>query len=181
MMQSQFSRGRLMTARDEFIQRVTQFLAVRKDLAGIEAPMQWAPGRQSGEHCIKLPIEVGGIQRGQVLMVVFVPGRQTFAINIVWAASVCVTRLDFDPHGGHTNGFASDMDGLPSVVGGKHFHRWLHNVRFVDATASLQELKHAEDLPTSIRNFNDALRYFCDETAIDLPNGHYIELPRMLI
>lgn len=170
-----------MSNRDEFIQRVTEFLAARKSLAaGVDAPVQWVSGRQSGEHCVKLPIDVAGVQRGEQLTVVFVPGRDIFAINLIYAG-LCVTRLDYDAHGGHTNGFVAHLDNLPAIVGGAHIHRWEHNIRFFDAPASLLELRHAQDLPTSIRNFSDSLRFFCSETNIDLPHGHFIELPRLLL
>ena len=170
-----------MPTRDEHIKAVEDFLGDTKTIAlGIESPVQWSHGRQSGEECVKIPLEVDGVQMGHQLVVVFVPGRNVFSISVVYSSN-CVFRLDWDEQGGHTNGFVAHLDGLPAMIGGLHLHRWNHNSRFFDPSKPTQELKHAEELPRSVRNFDDALRYFCDETNINLPSGHYIELPRRLI
>lgn len=169
-----------MPTKDEFVAEVTAFLAVEKTLAGIDLPPQWMPSRTRPELCIKIPIERDGVQYGQQLVIVAPSARADFSISIVH--SVGVTRLDFEPRsGGHRNTLLAHLDGLPGIVSGTHFHRWKHNVRFIEGDGKLEELKHAEDLPPSIRTFEAALRYFCTETNIRLPHGHRIELPGVLV
>ena len=131
------------------------------------------------ELCIKLPIEVGGVLSGPYLTVVTPSGRADFSISLV--LGVGVTRLDFETGGGHRNTTLALADGLPLVVSGRHFHRWKHNVRFIEGDGRLEGLKHAEELPVTIRSFDAALRFFCHETNIHLPHGHLIELPRILL
>ena len=104
-------------------------------------------------------------------------GGADFSISLVF--TVGITRLDFEQGGGHRNTWL--QDGLPMVVSGMHFHRWENNVRFVEGDGRLAELKHAEDLPNTIRTFDAALRFFCHQTNIQLLHGHHIELPRTLI
>lgn len=169
-----------MPSRDDFIQGVNNFIAAKKAMAGIDLPIQWAPGSRSAEITAKLPIEINGEQSGQKVILVFVPGRNGFAINLVFS-DLCVQRVDFDSHGIHRNGFSGLDFGLPFQVGDRHFHRWALNTRFVDSPNAAIELRNAEELSSTIRNFDDAIRFFCDECNIDLPNGHYIELPRILI
>ena len=169
-----------MSTKDVFVAKVTAFLAAEKTLAGVDLPPHWMPSRTRPEQCIKVPIEIEGVQYGQQLVIVTPSARADFSLSIIYA--VGVTRLDFEPHsGGHRNTLLAHLDGLPGVVTGAHFHRWKHNVRFVEGDGRLEELKHAEDLPPSIRTFDAALRFFCDETNIRLPHGHRIELPGVLV
>lgn len=169
-----------MTAREEFIAAVTAFLAADKTLAGVDMPPQWMPSRTRPEQCIKVPIELDGVQYGQQLVIVAPSVQADFSISIVH--SVGVVRLDFEPRGGgHRNTLLASLDGLPGIVSGTHFHRWRYNTRFVEGDGRLEELKHAEELPTAIRSFDAALRYFCGETNIQLPHGHRIDLPGVLV
>lgn len=169
-----------MPTRDEFVQYVTEFLAARKSLAGIDVPVAWVPGRQSGELTVKVPIERDGAQEGEMLVAVFIPSRRGFTINIV-CHKLCVTRLDFESHGPHINGFSGLNDGLPFEADDRHIHRWAPNSRFVESVTAPLDLKYAETCLPTIRNFDDALRHFCDENNIDLPNGHWIDLPQVLL
>lgn len=169
-----------MPTREEYVEEVTEFLAKAKTLAGIDMPIPWQPNREPDEMCIKVPIEVDGIVSEQKLIVVFFPAYPTLKFTILIVFGVAICRLDFDETGGHTNGFLN-LEHLPTIVQGSHFHRWSSNVRFVQGYAKLPELRNAEAIPT-IRNFNAALRWFCDEAHIALPHNHQIELPpRVLI
>src|SRR5690606_4939980 len=96
-------------------------------------------------------------------------------------SKICVTRLDFEDGGGHTNPIYALDAGLAPMVSGRHFHRWSLNTKFVNATGALEELKNAEELPSSIRTFNAALRWFCEEVNIFLPHNHEISFPRILL
>lgn len=166
-----------MPTREQFLNQVTEFLQNDKNLVGIGVPPLWQPNRNPAEECLKLPIDVAGVMRGQELVIVSYPASENlrFTINIVYGISIC--RLDFDETGGHTNGFLAHLDMLPIIVSGSHFHRWEINKRFIEGNGKLEELKHAESLPTTIRSFDAALRWFCDETKINLPHNHLIELP----
>lgn len=168
-----------MPSRDEFISAVSAFLAAPKALIGADSPQQWQPSRTRPEQCIKVPVEIDGVQYGHQLVVVAPSGRSEFSISLVF--NVGISRLDFEHGGGHRNTLFASADGLPMVVSGMHFHRWSYNTRFVEGDGRLEELKHAEDLPGTIHTFDAALRFFCHETNIQLPHGHHIELPRTLI
>lgn len=165
-----------MPTREDFIKEVGEFLVTNKSLAGIGVPQQWQPSRRPTELCVKIPIEAHDAQSGQSLVIEFTPASQglEFSISIVCGVGIC--RLDFDETGGHTNTIGH-LDGLPPVVNGSHFHRWEHNSRFVESYNKLPELKTAEEIPATIHTFDAALRWFCDETQIQLPHNHHIELP----
>lgn len=168
-----------MPTRDEFVRYVTDFLAAPKTLAGVDTAIDWGPGRQHQEQCIKLPLAVNGVQTGEQFVVAFTPGLNIHS-QLITVNGVCVCRLDYDPHGGHRNGFVAHLDGLPGVIQGTHFHRWELNTRFVESTATLPKLKHASALPQELHTFDNYLRFFCGETNIALPNGHWIQLPMLI-
>lgn len=168
-----------MSSRDAFTARVTEFLAAPKTIAGVDVPMEWGPGRQHQEQCIKLPLAVAGVQYGEQFIVAFNPGLKIFS-TLITVSDICICRLDYDPFGGHRNGFVAHLDGLHGILHGTHFHRWELNTRFIESPLALPKLKHACSLPSELHGFENHLRYFCGETNIGLPNGHYIELPRLL-
>lgn len=169
-----------MTSKAEFIQSVDNFLAREKSIAGVGNPPQWQPNRDGVGHEIRMPIEVGGVQYGDHLIIWCVPQAKAFHI-LISRLDACVCRLDFDDLQGHTNTLFAADDGLPGIVSGRHFHRWSLNTRFVMANGSLEKLKHAEELPVKIRLFDQALRWFCHETNIMLPHDHNITLPELLL
>jgi hypothetical protein len=169
-----------MTTREAFIRGVDALIAARKGLAGLDLPLTWPSARDGIGVETKLPVDVGGTQYGDKLTVVAVPTLGTFHINLLHLG-LCVSRLDFDPMQPHTNTALASLDGLPGIVSGRHFHKWAINTRFVQADGSLERLFHAEELPTSIHKFDQALRWFCSELNIELPHGHSIDYPGDLI
>lgn len=169
-----------MPARDDFIKGVDDLLAARKTLAGIDLPLDWPAARDGIGVEAKVPVEVAGTQYGDKLTVVAVPPMGTFHINLI-SLGLCVSRLDFDPQQPHPNTMFADLDGLPAWVSGKHFHRWSINKRFVMGDGSLERLLHAEELPTTIHRFDQALRWFCSEVGIDLPSRNSLDYPGALI
>lgn len=169
-----------MAIRDDFIKEVTDFLAKDKSLAGIDMPVQWQPNRDPSELCIKLPIELDGVVSEQRLIVVYFPASEMLRFSILIVYRVAICRMDFDETGGHTNGFAN-LENLPMTIQGSHFHRWSSNLRFVKGNGQLEELDNAEAIPGSIRTFDAALRWFCDEVKIALPHNHSIALPAQVL
>lgn len=165
-------------SRERFIELVDKVLASTKNLAGIGLPQRWQPNRDPNELSIKIPIELDGLQVGHKLVAVFEPTSHTLKFSIlIIVGEVCVTRLDFDQTGGHTNSLLALQHGIPAVVSGKHLHRWNINKRFVTAVGHLERLEIAEAIPDNIRTFDSALRWFCDECNIQLPHNHAIALP----
>jgi len=171
-----------LPTREAFVDGVTAFLAARKSLGGIDSPQQWQPSRNGAHWCAKIPLALSGTLHGHTLVIEANPSAagSEFSIGIV-IEDVCVTRLDFDESEGHTNSVALPRDGVPYIVSGSHIHRWESNHRFVEWPLSLPRLRNAVELPQSIRHFESALRWFCDEMNIDLPHGHRIELPLELL
>lgn len=167
-----------MPTREEFVAEVDAFLLARKTLAGIEVPGHWQPGRDNVWQRLRLPVEVDGTQEGhRALDIEFDPTSQNMVFTINLLCHACISRLDFDSTGGHTNNFLIEADNVSMIVSGSHFHRWAYNRRFADGSKRLITLNNAEAIPQTIHSFDSALRWFCDETNIELPHGHWIELP----
>ena len=165
-------------SRESFVELVDKVIASTKYLAGIGLPQRWQPNRDPNELSIKIPIEINGLQIGHKFVAVFEPASHTLKFSILIVVNeVCITRLDFDPTGGHTNSLLASQYGIPAVVSGKHFHRWVLNKRIVTAAGHLERLENAEAIPDRIRTFDSALRWFCGECNIQLPHNHAIELP----
>lgn len=57
-------------------------------------------------------------------------------------------------------------DRLPIIVRGSHVHFWEDNVHL--PLFELTQLKVARSLPDEVVNFDEALRYFCDNVGIEI-------------
>ena len=166
-----------MATTDEFIRGVDAFLQAEKILVTGSGLIEWVPGREASiERCIKILIEVNGVQSGQRLELIAFPNYEVlkFSISVIFPPAVC--RLDFDETDAHANSMANASEGLPTLVKGSHFHRWEHNKRFFVSDAMLTKLRNAEPLG-NIRSFDSALRWFCQQTNIAIPYDLSLQLP----
>ena len=167
-----------MPNRDEFIAEVDALLIARKTLGGIGVPGRWQPGWDGVWQRLKLPLEVDGVSLGhQALDIEFDPTSSHLVFTINLLCHVCVCRMDFDYTDTHPNTLRNPVDGVLPIIIGSHFHRWSYNRRFAESSDRLISLNNAEHLPIAIKSFDSALRWFCDETNIELPHDHWISLP----
>lgn len=164
-----------MPTKDQFIKEVDGLLSVVKTLAGAEH-VAWQDGRNEDEPCIKIPIEVEGVQYGTELLIVaypLEPGK--FSIVLIHYIAVC--RLDIvDESEIHSNPL--DALGLANMtlIRGPHFHSWPINRRLIESATKAQRLRMAEPYEGS-KKLMAALRWFCGQTNILVPHGVSIELP----
>jgi hypothetical protein len=165
-----------MPTRSEFIKEVSSFFDAQKQLAGADMPLAWEPDTNPDERRIKIPISYQGQISGYNLEIKAYSGTGNLCFAILIVFHVCIARIDFDENDTHTNSFPLPGN-LPSIIHGPHFHRWSDNIRFVEDYGKLPHMKCAEALPVKIKTFDAALRWFCDETRIDLPHGHQIQMP----
>lgn len=102
--------------------------------------------------------------------------RQGFRIIlVVYDHAVC--RIDFDIETFHYNSFDRPEDLIEYSVGPRHYHAWSDNARFATARTLPKELDNARDLPSSVRTFEQAQRWFCAENGIKLDHGQIMDLP----
>lgn len=164
-----------MTTRQEFLQEVDNLLGVQKQIAGT-GQLIWQDGRSNGSKCVKIPLEIDGIQYGAQLVVIAYPqepGR--FSILIVHQIAVC--RLDVVDDGEiHGNFQALPADGIPGLVNGPHFHEWQLNRRLIEGSNRLQKLPLARPFDQT-RSYEAALRWFCAQTRVDIPYDFDFDLP----
>lgn len=159
-----------------FVAAVDAFRPVSKTLIGADITPEWKRGRQDGERKLVLPIEVGGEQSGQALMIVTCPNNPTlmFRIGIKFFEHV-ICRIDFDLDARHTNNARSWADGLPPLVIGPHWHRWELNRSSINSISSPLKLPHAIPF-NDAKRFDSVLRAFCADWSIEL-GRHAIDLP----
>ena len=154
---------------------VDLYVSAHKTLVFGNAPLVWREARDDYAYRLKLPIEIGGEQcPGQFLLIDAFPDRRPceFTIMLLFADHT-VCRLDYEPSGVHTNPMNA---AAPSIVRGPHWHAWELNRPHVKIVSG----KHFA-LPVAVevagpRNFDDALRFYCQQRRIDL-GAHPIEFP----
>lgn len=172
-----------MTSLDEFIAAVDKFMPLPKVLVGASGLHQWQQGRDGAdEACLKLPIEVGGVQSGQLLHITAFPEHPTlkFRVGIYFGQVLC--RLDFDLEAKHGNNLIPRDVVLPSLVTGPHWHSWELNRHLFKSVTSYTRLKCAAPLDAGVRKFDAALRWYCAQRKIQLgQHGIVLPGPRRLI
>lgn len=152
----------------EFVEAVDAFLPLHKALVGAESP-KWQYGRDFAEKRLKLPIEVGGEQRGQHLIVMAYPENHVpmFRICLEFLQKI-VCRLDYEPDGSHANRLMPD--GQNGLIHGPHWHAWELNRGCISSVLKYDKLPNAQPF-TQAQKFDACLRWYCAERGIDL--GHH--------
>jgi hypothetical protein len=164
-----------MTTKQEFLQEVDNLLDAQKQIAGA-SELVWQDGTSNGSKCIKIPLEIEGIQYGAKLVVNAYPQEPgKFSILIIHHIAVC--RLDVVEDGEiHGNFQALAEDDIPALVNGPHFHEWKLNRRLIEGANRLQKLPLAKPFDR-LRSYQAALRWFCAETKIEVPYDFDFDLP----
>lgn len=168
-----------MPAVDEFVAAVDAFIAARKQIVGVTTPQRWSEGRAigEGELALKFPIEVNGEQHPSRMFIVSAyPDSEElkFVINLTYQWSVF--RLDYEIDRLHSNVNRPLGSKIPISVMGPHYHPWNENKAMIKHLNEPPKLPMALPLDIHIRQFDQALRWFCRETNIDL-RDHAIDLP----
>jgi len=156
---------------------IDAFMNAEKRLLGADGPLVWRPGRSIYERILRLPIEINGELLGQSLFITGFPRERQlkFRIGIIFPPAIC--RIDYAANERHPNSLARPLDYVPASVRGPHYHSWRANRRFFSAPTTPIKLHNAEPLPTPGRSFDAVLRWFCNDTRIELPANHTVELP----
>ncbi len=158
-----------------FHKAVDAYVAARKTLVFGNAPLAWQAARDTYGYRLKLPVEIDGEQHpGQYLVIDAYPDRKPheFVFCLLYDDHT-ICRLDFEPSGVHLNPMNCSS---PGIVKGPHWHSWELNRGHAKVVSGRHfDLPVAETL-TGPRNFEDALRHFCQQRNIAL-GAHPIEFP----
>lgn len=160
---------------------VDQLLAARKTLSGIA---EWKRGNPDHEFRAVYPVLAEGESLEASLNMTAYPGQPVegspdcrFMIGLFLPK--CVWRIDFEPHT-EAHPIPPDrvhlLDGV-YMVRGPHYHAWADNRYLVKRASLPSELKAARALPPQIRRFEQAFRWFCDQTRIIVGPGQVLDLP----
>lgn len=100
--------------------------------------------------------------------------RNNFTLILI-VDNVNVARLEFGDkelleHKNVPKDKIVKRDRLPIIVRGSHVHFWADNVHL--PLSELADLKVARCLPDWVVNFDEALRYFCDNVGIEMASVH---------
>jgi hypothetical protein len=163
----------------EFVTEVDAFMNAEKRLVGIDTPQTFQEGRNNreGVFTLQLPIEINGEQSAKNnLMIKSYPNNATLKFCICLGHKWTVYRLDYDMDDVHPNPVCNMRDTFPPQINGPHYHPWQYNrERIVDVQGSIK-LPIAFQLDIHIQRWDNAFRWFCDQTKIEC-NNHAIQLP----
>ena len=155
---------------------VDEFFAARKTINNFP---QWRADHRAGEEICFVPISIDGEVVAALELNAYPRERQpSFRILIKFMMQDCICRLDNRTEEGPHYNSANRPDDLPAgPLYEGHFHSWPDNRRFASARKLPDRLPNARELPSKIRTFNSALRWFCDECSIDLSGMKIPDLP----
>lgn len=161
----------------DWVNAIDAFVAAPKIIHGADQPYNWGPGYNQNERRAIFPLEVNGqlLEAARLEVIGFpeLPDLQ-FRLSLCYNAAIC--RLDYTDET-HPNTQSEPGDGVPPSVEGHHYHPWSKNRRFFKGAATAPKLHNAVPFEM-VSSFDNILRWFCNETNIQQPNGgHLIELP----
>jgi hypothetical protein len=154
---------------------VDALLGARKVLAGVA---DWQPDAVEGVFRYVRAVEYQGEIAGELTVKAY-PRRPTLRFRIILTVGRAIWRLDYSfgdaPHVNSHNRPA-DLTGEPITE--PHYHSWADNRRFAKANALPARLHNARILPKRIRRFEQAFRWFCAQTNIQLTSHDIPDLPK---
>jgi len=157
-----------------FVLEIDAFMAASKQLTGILEIQQYQKARENNVWEVDYPILIEGEMHGQSLKIVTHPHEKSPVWSIVLIWPPALSRLDytFDKH---PNPLPIRGEFHPPFVDAPHMHSWQQNKRFMTSRKTTEPIPIAVPTPP-MNNFDDYLRWFCDESNILLPHNHRIQL-----
>ena len=153
---------------------ITVLLAANKTMYGEPS---WQDDPDAGHSRILVLLRIDGESTLADLTIMAYPleGHNKFRIMI--NAPKCVWRVDAVSNEPHVNSLDRPPDLEDHVICEPHYHAWVDNKRFCSERSLPNSLLNARILPTEVRSFDNALRWFCGQTNIAQPAHGLISLP----
>lgn len=158
---------------ESIVSIVDRFMSARKKLTGTPG---WREVGSNGEVRLILPLTLGTEISEAVLEVNGYPNIRDLRFRIMVRFQLCLCRLGYVHDEPHVNPINVWKDCGTSFTA-PHYHSWDDNKRYSTHARLPDRLLVARVLPTSIRQFDAAFRWFCTDLNIDQPQSGLIELP----
>jgi hypothetical protein len=162
--------------RPDIRQIVDGLLGAEKHLAGLG---EWQDDRDGVKRFTRAVEQDGEITALELVIKAY-PRRTQPCFRILLTMGRAIWRVDFDHRETHINPRLprrSEVGPPSGLIKGPHYHAWMDNRRFATTASLPQKLKNARFMPDRIRSYEQAFRWFCAETNIELGRGDLPELP----
>lgn len=167
-----------MAAQYAFRDQVDQLLGLPKQILGTP---DWNNGPYAGQFRWLAPLGSDGVTTPLNLIVNAFPRSADLHFDILITHARCVMRLEYWTQARHNNHRIGRVplpaDITPGWIRGPHCHHWKDNRGLATARALPVELKFAALLPTQVRGFHAAFRWFCGEANILCASNQEPSLP----
>lgn len=158
-------------------QIVDGLLEAEKHLAG---EGEWQDDREGVRRFTRAVEREGEITPLEMVLKAY-PRRAQPCFRILLTMGRAVWRVDFDAKETHWNPRLprrKEVDPPQGMIKGPHYHAWADNRRFATMGSLPQKLRNARFIPERIRSYEQAFRWFCAETSIDIGHDDIPELPK---
>jgi hypothetical protein len=164
-----------MSGQHDIRAEVDRLLAARKTLLGTG---EWLPPNSGdGEHRFVRRLAVAGSDCDMTLTIKSRPPYTNDCFRFILEYGYAVFRVDYVSWEIHNNQPGGPPDIDIGLVEGPHYHAWADNKRLCTRISLAKEMKYARLLPRNVRGFENAFRWFCGETNIELGPGDIPDLP----
>lgn len=148
-------------------------MRAEKTLAGRP---DWREVGHRGEHRLVMPVMIDNRPTSAELEINAYPNIRDLRFRVMLRLPQCIWRLDYVDDEHHVNPMDC-WDACGYAFSEPHYHSWDDNRRFAKPASPPDPMPVARVLPSQIRQFDGAFRWFCGETNIaQMPPG-MIELP----
>lgn len=154
---------------------IRTFLTAHKSLAGSGT---WQIEQNEKVLRWSRPVAVEGEISGFSLIARAYPNVNSVTFRLILSHERAIWRLDFSDNETHVNSLNKPADAPGGIIRGPHYHAWPDNERFASANSLPKKLHNARMLPSNIRTFENAFRWFCAQVSIGIFTSDIPEFPK---
>ncbi len=153
---------------------VDRVIAVEKKPVGVAT---WIDEHREGDKRLRYPLLIEGEVSDATLTIIAYPWHRALRFRLVLSYTRAIWRVDYTDDEVHVNSFDKPDDVLLGPFSDPHYHAWQDNRRFASAAMLPDRLENARLLDANLKTFDNAFRWFCGQTTIDITELGVPSLP----
>ena len=166
----------MVPARPDIRQLVDGLIEAEKQLAG---EGEWRSDRD-GVYRFTRAVECRGEIAAELVVKAY-PRRPQPCFRLILTMGRAVWRVDFvqsETHLNPRNARRRETDPPRAIIKGPHYHAWADNRGFATMGSLPAKLRNARFMPERVRSYDQAFRWFCAETNIEIGSDDIPDLPK---
>lgn len=138
---------------------------------------EWVETLQDDSR-LAYPLSLDDELSDAIFTIISYPSLNETQFRLVLSYGRAIWRVDFARGEDHINPLDRPNHLPAGPITEPHYHSWADNRHLASASTLPGRLLNANILPSNVRTYENAFRWFCGETNIAVPQGGVPDLPR---